>query len=120
MIHHPHFPHVTIDGTGTTSYANPAAYERAVEHNLTRIYHSHTGKALFHEFAKRTTHKMKIVPLEGVFNAFAGATDLRHATLRGHVERDGADGHVLRDASGRTIRGLGGGSDSVISFTPKT
>jgi len=120
MHKHPHFPHVTIDGTGTTSYPSPAAYERAVEHELTRIYRTHTGKALFHEFANRTTHKIKIVPLEGVFNAFAGANDLRHATLRGHVERSGRDGHVLLDAHGKPIKGVGGGSDSVISYTPKT
>ena len=67
-----------IDGTGTTSYSGPPAYEHAVLHQLHRIHHSQTGKAVFHEFAGRTHKKMRIIPLEGVLNAYAapsGATN---------------------------------------------
>ena len=118
--HHPHYHHVTVDGTGTKSYATPAQYEQAVLRLLHRIHHSHTGQAVFHEFVKRSNHLMKIIPLENVFNAFAGPTDWLHATEKGQVERSGADGHVLLDNNGKPIVGQGGGSDSVVSFTPLT
>ena len=117
---HTHYHHVTIDGTGTKSYATTSLYEHAVLHLLHRIHHSHTGQAVFHEFQYRSHHLMKIVPLENVFNAFAGPTDMLHATQKGQVERSGADGHVLLDGLGKPIVGKGGGSDSVVSFTPLT
>lgn len=116
---HLHYHHVTIDGTGTKSYATPSQYEHAVLHQLRRIHHSHTGQAVFHEFVNRATHLMKIIPYEQKqLNAFASAKDLLHATKRGQVERSGADGHVLLDGHGKPIAGKGGGSDSDVSFTP--
>jgi Effector protein len=117
--HHLHYHHVTIDGTGTKSYATSSQYEHAVLHELRRIHHSHTGQAVFHEFTRRSHHLMTILPYEQAqLNAFAAAKDLRHATLKGQVERSGANGQVLLDAQGKPIIGLGGGSDSDISFTP--
>ncbi len=118
--HHHEYNHITIDGTGTTSYPTPMRYEHAVLALLQRIHHSHTGRAVFREFELRSSHVAKVIPLEGVFNAFAGADDLRHATAKGHVERSGKDGHVLTNAMGKPILGLGGGSDSTIQFTPLT
>ena len=111
---HVHFHHVTIDGTGTKSYSTPAHYEHAVLRLLHRIHHSHTGRAVFHEFGVRTHKHMTVAPLENVFNAFAGPTDWLHATKKGVVERSGADGSVLLDAAGKPIVGKGGGSDSKV------
>jgi hypothetical protein len=123
---HPHhkpthleYHHVTIDGTGTKSYAAPPQYERAVLHQLRRIHHSRTGRAVFHEFEKRSHHFMKIVPYEQAqLNAFASAKDVLHATRKGQPERSGVDGHTLLDGHGKPIVGKGGGSDSDVSFTP--
>ena len=122
--HHKHTPlqyhHVTIDGTGTKSYATPAQYEHAVLHVLKRIHHSHTGKAVFYEFAVRSKHHLKIVPYEmAVLNAFASPTDPLHATPKGQPERSGANGSILLDGHGKKILALGGGCDSMIYFTPK-
>jgi hypothetical protein len=117
---HPQYHGVTVDGTGTRSYATPSQYEHVVLRLLHRIHHSHTGQAVFHEFGKHPHHLMKIVPLENVFNAYAAATDLLHATRSGQVERSGADGGILFDFKGKPIVGQGGGSDSVVSFTPLT
>jgi Effector protein len=120
--HHPpkhlHYHHVTIDGTGTTHYKTVAEYERAVLRDLRRIHHSHTGHAIFHEFVNRTHHLMKIVPYEETpLNAYAKALDLRRATPKGEVERDGY-GKPILDAAGKPITGLGGGSDAEVHFTP--
>src|SRR5258708_5877348 len=93
--------HVTIDGTGTKSYATPLQYEHAVLHQLRRMHHSRTGQAVFHEFEKRSHHFMKIIPYEQAqINAFASAKDPLHATRKGLAERSGADGHVLLDNHG--------------------
>jgi hypothetical protein len=123
---HPHhkpkhleYHHVTIDGTGTKSYATPSQYEHAVLHQLRRLHHSRTGQAVFHEFEKRSHHFMKIIPYEQAqINAFASAKDLLHATRKGQAERSGANGQVLLDAHGKPIVGKGGGSDSDVSYTP--
>jgi hypothetical protein len=114
-----HYHHVTVDGTGTKSYSTPALYNRDVLRQLEKIHHSHTGQAVFHEFQNRSSHLLKIIPYEGTqLNAFASAVDYRHATRKGAVERSGADGSVLHDSHGKTIVGLGGGSNAEISFTP--
>jgi hypothetical protein len=124
--HAPHVPrhiqfhHVAVDGTGTTSYATRSQYQDAVLRVLHRIYHSHTGRAVFHEFGARSHKRMSIVPLDKVVNAFAGAKDLLHATQKGAVERSGATGAPLLDIRGKPIIGQGGGSDSTVSFTPLT
>jgi hypothetical protein len=116
---HLQYHHVTIDGTGTKSYATPSKYEHAVLPLLHRMHHSHTGQAVFHNFEKRSRHLMTIVPYEQAqLNAFASATDLLHATPRGQAERSGANGQVLVDGLGKPIIGRGGGSDSKVSFTP--
>lgn len=115
---HLKYHHVTIDGTGTKTYATPSQYEHAVLHELSRIHHSRTGHAVFHEFVNRSTHHMTIVPYElKELNAFAAAQDPLHATKKGEFERSGRDGHVLLD-HGKPIIGLGGGSDSDVNFTP--
>ena len=116
---HHHFHHIVIDGTGTKSYATVEQYEVAVVSQLQRIHNSHTGQAVFREFAHHSKHLMTIVPYEGAqLNAFAGAKDLSHATARGQAERSGRDGHLLLDGAGKPIFGKGGGSDSDVSFTP--
>jgi hypothetical protein len=118
-----HFHHLTVDGTGTKSYPSPSKYQHAVLPLLERMYQSRTGRAVFHEFTRHATHSaahlMTIIPYELVaLNAYAQATDLLHATLKGQVERSGANGQILTDAQGKSITGLGGGSDSNVSFTP--
>lgn len=116
---HLQYYHVTIDGTGTTSYATPTQYEQAVRRELERIHRSRTGRAVFHEFMIRTKHLMKIIPYDATpVNADATPADPRRATPRGIAERDGRDGHVLLDSRGRRIIALGGGSDSQVRFTP--
>src|SRR5216684_7083923 len=71
---HLEYHHVTIDGTGTKSYATPSQYEHAVLHQLRRMHHSRTGQAVFHEFEKRSHHFMKIIPYEQAqLNAYASA-----------------------------------------------
>ncbi len=115
-----HYHNITIDGTGTKSYKTPVYYEHAVVALLQRIHNSHTGQAVFHEFEKRTHKVMKVIPLENVVNAFAGADDILHATAKGQILRSGADGSVLTDAAQNTWAGKGGGSDSTVSFNPLT
>jgi hypothetical protein len=116
---HLQYHHITIDGTGTKSYATPWQYEHAVLPQLQRIHRSHTGQAVFHEFITRSNHRMTIIPYEQpLLNAFAAAKNLQTATPKGQVERSGADGHVLLNAQGQPLVGAGGGSDSDISFTP--
>lgn len=116
---HLQYYHVTIDGTGTKSYATPSIYEHAVLQRLHRIHHSHTGQAVFREFDQRSTHRMKIVPYEQkLLNAFASSNDPLRATPKGQPERSGADGHVMLDSHGHQLVGQGGGSDSSVSFTP--
>ena len=115
-----HYHHLTVDGTGTKSYTTPALYVRAVLPLLERMYSSRSGRAIFHEFGLRApTHMMSITPYEAVeLNAYATAKDLLHATLKGQVERSGANGQILTDAQGKSITGQGGGSDADVSFTP--
>ncbi|MEI9984978.1 MAG: M91 family zinc metallopeptidase [Aliidongia sp.] len=118
------FHHLTIDGTGTKSYASPSQYQHAVLPLLERMYQTRTGRAVFHEFTRHPSnrppiHLMMITPYEAVqLNAYAEAKDLLHATLKGQVERSGANGQMLLDAQGKSITGQGGGSDSDVSFTP--
>jgi len=116
------YDHVKIDGTGTTTYASPADYERAVRGEVQRIMHSRTGLALLHELQLRSTHILKIVPYEvkDDINAYAVPVDQQHATLNRHLERSDRDGHAIADAHGNPIYGLGGGSDSTVLFTPGT
>jgi hypothetical protein len=120
VIAYKHNGRLHVDGAGTKQYASPHRYEVAVSHLLDRITHTQTGRALFAEMFKRTHKALVIVPLDGVFNAFASADDLRHATLKGHVERSGKDGTVLKDGHGHTVTGLGGGSNSHVKFSPNT
>ena len=111
--------HVKVDGTGTKFYPTIESYERAVVRNLSRIHHSHTGEAVFHEFAHRSHHLMTITPYEDKeLNAFAQAKDILAATPKGQTLRSAADGKILLDAQGRHWVGKGGGSDSDIAFTP--
>lgn len=113
-----HFHHVTVDGRGTKHYPTPARYEEAVAHDLGRIYHSHTGRAMFKEFVTRTHHHLTVVPYEAQpLNAYASPQDLRHATLKGQPERSGSDGSLVL-VGGKKVIGLGGGSDVDVFFTP--
>ena len=113
------FHRITIDGTGTKSYASPAEYQSAVLSVLETIYSTQTGKAVFREFEERSTHNLKIYPFEGDgVNASARTKDLAHATVKGETVRNGDDGYEILGDDGKPIMGLGGGTDSEISFTP--
>ncbi len=112
--------HITISGAGQTGVHGPEHYESTVEHLLKQIQHSGTGAAVFGEIDRRAHKKLQIIPLDGIFNAYAKATDYQHATPNGVPERSGVDGSLITDAAGHNINGLGGGSDAVLKFTAST
>jgi hypothetical protein len=142
MITFRHQHNIKIDGTGvdTSDYSTPQKYEQAVVRQLEKIYHSHTGQAVFHEMSRRVSHHgLTVIPYNNhkEDNAYASATDFVHATRKGGFERyagdaknspyDIAAGHNVDDtgrkilgADGKPVKGQGDGSDAKILFSPTT
>jgi hypothetical protein len=136
-----HFAHnVFINGAGKSDYSTPQVYEHQVKIQLDRMHRSRTGRALLTEIRKRTgTHSLTIVPYNNhkEDNAYASATDYQHATIKGGLERYNGDvknspydkkaGHnvdetglAILGADGKAITGLGGGSNSNVTYSPST
>lgn len=118
MTQYPGASFVYIDGTGTNSYPSAADYEGAIGVVLDRICGTRTGAALIQEMA-RTPRILKIMPLNGVFNAYAGAASQQNAVIKGGVVRSGKDGQPLLKNQ-TTQPGFGLGTSSPLWFDANT
>jgi hypothetical protein len=67
----------------------------------------------------RTPRLLKIIPLNGVFNAYAGAASERNAVIKGGVVRSGANGQPML-ANQKTQAGFGLGTSSPLWFDANT
>jgi hypothetical protein len=109
---------IYIDGAGSKSYRSAADYEAAVSVVLDRIGGTKTGAAVIQEMA-RTPHILKIIPLNGEFNAYAGAASEQNAVIKGGIVRSGANGRpTLKDQ--KTQPGFGLGTSSPLWFDANT
>lgn len=138
-----HFVHnLFINGAGNADYSSPQVYEHEVRVQLDRMHRARTGRALLTEIRKRTgTHTLMIVPYNNhkEDNAYASPAknDWQHATKKGGLERyngnvknspyDKKAGHDVDEtglavlgADGKAIQGLGGGTNSVVTYSPTT
>ncbi len=113
MAKSPH-PNVTIDGNGLSS-TEQKTYERRTEGVYNTIKLNPVGRFLIQEMSKKLT----IRPYTGKGkNATASPTSFRKATPRGHRRYSCRDASPLHAANGNPRRGVGGGSNVIIEFSP--
>src|SRR5262245_24897674 len=142
MITYRFLHNLKVDGRGVdkTDYKTPAQYEHAVTRQIDRIHRTATGRAVLHEISRKVSHHgLTIVPYNDHTqdNAYAAPTDSLHATVKGGKLRYAGDaknspydkkaghnvddtGKPVLDDKGHAYAGQGGGSDSIITYSPVT
>ena len=114
MPRYPH-PRITIDG-GSLDEPYADSYEYDVNGVLMTIKLSRVGNALIDAF----TRGLWIRPYEGDDqNSTAVPQHRRESELAGEQSHSCRDGTPKFDSAGNPIMGIGGGSDSVIYYSPR-